>query len=193
MIKQNKNQNVLYRPNREIKLTLGNFDQEGLYDKIDKQFNKKNIVYTFPEKTQTEVPVYSENNKNVFSIYDDKIYSLFKYTVSLIKIACKDHDLDFEKNKYFLSSSLITEVDKSFWYDTGGMSKPSLFGIISLDTEPKEIDISGVLKKILPGDIIISEAGNKIKYLNQIDGILFNVAPLSMIEKQYPHTWIPIL
>ena len=193
MIKQNKNQNVLYRPDREIKITLGNFDPEGLYGKIDKEFNKKNVVYNFPEETKIEVPVYSENNKNVFFIYDDKVNSLFRYIVSLIKIACKDHDLDFDKNKYFLSSSLIKEIDPSFWYDTGGMSKPALFGIMSLDTEIKEIEVSGVLKKIAPGDIIISEAGNKIKYSSQINGILFNVAPLSMIEKQYPHTWIPIL
>ena len=193
MIKQNKNQNVLYRPDREIKITLGNFDPEGLYGKIDKEFNKKNVVYNFPEETKLEVPIYSENNKNVFFIYDDKINSLFRYIVSLIKIACKDHDLDFDKNKYFLSSSLIKEIDPSFWYDTGGMSKPALFGIMSLDTDIKEIEVSGVLKKIAPGDIIISEAGNKIKYSSQINGMLFNVAPLSMIEKQYPHTWIPIL
>jgi len=193
MIKQNKNQNVLYRPDREIKITLGNFDPEGLYGKIDKEFNKKNVVYNFPEETKIEVPIYSENNKNVFFIYDDKVNSLFRYIVSLIKIACKDHDLDFDKNKYFLSSSLIKEIDPSFWYDTGGMSKPALFGIMSLDTDIKEIEVSGVLKKIAPGDIIISEAGNKIKYSSQINGMLFNVAPLSMIEKQYPHTWIPIL
>jgi hypothetical protein len=193
MIKQNKNQNVLYRPDREIKITLGNFDPKGLYSKIDKEFNRKNVVYNFPEETKIEVPLYSENNKNVFFIYDDKINSLFRYIVSLIKIACKDHDLDFDKNKYFLSSSLIKEVDLSFWYDTGGMSKPALFGIMSLDTDTKEIEVSGVLKKIAPGDIIISEAGNKIKYYSQINGMLFNVAPLSMIEKQYPHTWIPIL
>ena len=193
MIKQNKNQNVLYRPDREIKITLGNFDPEGLYGKIDKEFNKKNVVYNFPEETKIEVPIYSENNKNVFFIYDDKINGLFRYIVSLIKIACKDHDLDFDKNKYFLSSSLIKEIDPSFWYDTGGMSKPALFGIMSLDTDIKEIEVSGVLKKIAPGDIIISEAGNKIKYSSQINGMLFNVAPLSMIEKQYPHTWIPIL
>ena len=146
-----------------------------------------------PEETKIEVPIYSENNKNVFFIYDDKVNSLFRYIVSLIKIACKDHDLDFDKNKYFLSSSLIKKIDPSFWYDTGGMSKPALFGIMSLDTDIKEIEVSGVLKKIAPGDIIISEAGNKIKYSSQINGMLFNVAPLSMIEKQYPHTWIPIL
>lgn len=193
MIKQNKNQNVLYRLNREIKITLGHFDSEGLYDKINKEFNKKNIMYNFPTETRIEIPIYSENNKNVFFIYDEKIHSLFKYIVSLIKIACKDYDLNFDKNKYFLSSSLIKEIDPLFWYDTGGMSKPALFGIMSLDKEIKEIEISGVLKKILPGDIIISEAGNKIKYFSQINGILFNIAPLSMIEKQYPHTWIPIL
>lgn len=193
MIKQNKNQNVLYRPNREIKITSGHFNPEGLYSKIDKEFNKKNIVYRFPEETKTEVPLYSENNKNVFFIYDEKVYGLFIYIVSLIKKACKDHDLNFDKNKYFLSSSLIKEIDVSFWYDTGGMSKPALFGIMSLDTDIKEIEVSGVLKKIAPGDIIISEAGNKIKYSSQINGMLFNVAPLSMIEKQYPHTWIPIL
>jgi hypothetical protein len=193
MIKQNKNQNVLYRLDRKIKITSGHFDPEGIYNKIDKEFNKKNIVYRFPEETKIEIPIYSENNKNVFFIYDEKIYSLFRYIVSLIKMACKDHDLNFDKNKYFLSSSLIKEIDPSFWYDTGGMSKPALFGIMSLDTDIKEIEISGVLKKIAPGDIIISEAGNKIKYSSPIKGILFNVAPLSMIEKQYPHTWIPIL
>lgn len=193
MIKQNKNQNVLYRLNREIKITSGHFDSDGLYNKIDKEFNKKNIMYKFPEETKIEVPIYSENNKNIFFIYDEKIYSLFKYMVFLIKIACKDYDLNFDKNKYFLSSSLIKGIDPSFWYDTGGMSKPALFGIMSLDIDIKEIEISGVLKKIAPGDIIISEAGNKIKYSSPINGILFNVAPLSMIEKQYPHTWIPIL
>jgi hypothetical protein len=190
---QNKNENVIYREKRKTISSRDNFDTTGLYDKIIKELNKSETVYTFPDSDKKNYNVYNKNNYNPFLMHDDQTYFLFQKVSSLVKTACKDHEFSYSKNKYFIYSSLVEDQDLSLWYDAGGTSRPSMFGIISLDSEKSKVSINDTDFEINSGDIIISEAGNRIVYYNKFKSIVFYVSPLSEIKNQYSQKWIPLV
>lgn len=190
---QNKNENVIYREKRKTISSTDNFETSGLYEKIAIELDKSEKLYTFTMSDEKISKVYNKNSYNPFFMHDEQMYFLFQKVSSLIKSACIEHDFSYSKNKYFIYSSLVEDQDLSLWYDAGGTSRPSLFGIISLDSEKSKISINETNFDINPGDIIISEAGNKIVYYNKFKSIVFYVSPLSEIKNQYSQKWIPLI
>ena len=190
---QNKNENVIYREKRKTISSRDNFDTSGLYEKIKIELEKSEIIYAFAKSDKKISKVYNKNNYNPFFMHDEQAYLLLQKVSYLVKSACKDHEFSYSKNKYFIYSSLIEDQDTSLWYDAGGTSRPSLFGIISLDSQKSKVSINDTDFEINPGDIIISEAGNKIVYYNKFKSIVFYVSPLSEIKNQYSQKWIPLV
>lgn len=190
---QNKNENVIYREKRKTISSKDNFDTSGLYEKITKELNKFEKIYTFPESNEKISKVYDKDNYNLFFMHDEQMYFLFQKISSLIKSACKEHGFSYSKNKYFIYSSLVEDQDPLFWYDAGGTSRPSMFGIVSLDLQKSKVSINDTNFEIFPGDVIISEAGNKIVYFNKFKSIVFYVSPLSEIKNQYSQKWMPLV
>jgi hypothetical protein len=190
---QNKNENVIYREKRKTISTKGNFETLGLYEKIIKELNKSEKIYAFPESDVKISRIYNKNNYNPFLMHDEQMYLLFQEVASLVKSACVSHEFSYSKNKYFVYSSLVEDQDPTLWYDAGGTSRPSMFGIISLDLQKSKVSINETDFEIHPGDIIISEAGNKIVYYNKFKSIVFYVSPLSEIKNQYSQKWMPLV
>ena len=190
---QNKNENVIYREKRKTISSKDNFDTTGLYDKIIKELSKTEKVYVFPSSDEKISKLYNNNNYNMFLMHDEQMYFLFQKISNLIKTACIEHEFSYSKNKYFIYSSLVEDQDLSLWYDAGGTSRPSMFGIISLDSNRSKVSINGTDFEMNPGDIIVSESGNKIIYYNKFKSIVFYVSPLSEIKNQYSQKWIPLV
>ena len=193
ILTQNKNENVIYRQIRDTILVKGKFETNGLYSKINNELNKSESFYTFPENNKLVVSIYDNNSYNLFFMQDEQMYMLFKSVVSLIKEACIKYEFSYLKNKYFLYSSLVDNQDPDFWYDASGTSRPSMFGIVSLDSENTKISINGTEIDVEPGDILISEAGSKIVYSNPFNSIVFYISPLSQVKSQYSQKWIPLV
>ena len=190
---QNKNENVIYREKRKTISSRDNFDTTGLYEKITKELNKSEKIYVFPSSDEKISKLYNKNNYNMFLMHDEQMYFLFQKISNLIKTACIEHEFSYSKNKYFIHSSLVEDQDPSLWYDAGGTSRPAMFGIISLDSNRSKVSINDTDFEINPGDIIVSEAGNKIIYYNKFKSIVFYVSPLSEIKNQYSQKWIPLV
>jgi hypothetical protein len=190
---QNKNENLIYRKQRETIFTKGSFNVEGLYEKISNELNKKEVLYSFPNSEERVIYIYNKNNYNIFLMHDEQVYLLFQKVSNLIKEACLEHEFSYSKNKYYLYSSLFEDQDPSYWYDAGGTSRPAMFGLISLDLNKTKVFINNTEFDVELGDILISEAGNKIVYSNQFKSILFYVSPLSEIKNQYSQKWIPLV
>jgi hypothetical protein len=190
---QNKNENVIYREKRKTISVKDKFDTLGLYEKIINELDKSEKIYDFPHSNGKDIKVYDKNNYNPFFMHDEQMYFLFQKVSLLVKNACEKYQLSYLKNKYFIYSSLIEDQDPSLWYDAGGTSRPSMFGIISLDSEKTKLLINEEEFEIEPGEIIISEAGNKIVYSNKFKSIVFYVSPLSEIKNQYSQKWIPLV
>jgi len=189
----NKNENVIYRQNRETLLEKDTFNTLGLYDSICKEFSKTQKQYMFPSNNEETVYINNKNSYNLFFMHDSQMYLLFQKVVSLIKDTCIKHDLSYSKNKYFIYSSLVEDQDPSLWYDAGGTSRPSLFGVISLDSNKTKININGTETDLEPGAIVVSEAGSKIIYSESFKSIVFYVSPLSEIKNQYSQKWMPLV
>lgn len=190
---QNKNENVIYREKRKTISVKDKFDTLGLYEKIINELDRSEKIYDFPHSNEKDIKVYDKNNYNPFFMHDEQMYFLFQKVSLLVKNACEKYQLSYLKNKYFIYSSLIEDQDPSLWYDAGGTSRPSMFGIISLDSEKTKLLINEEEFEIEPGAIIISEAGNKIVYSNKFKSIVFYVSPLSEIKNQYSQKWIPLV
>lgn len=193
LVLQNKNENVIYREKRKTISKIGYFNTDGLYEKIINELNKYEKIYIFPNTEEKNVPVYNVNTYNPLFMHDEQMYLLFKSLSEFIKEACKDYEFSYSKNKYFIYSSLIEDQDPSLWYDAGGTSRPSMFGIVSLDSKTTNLIINDTEFSIEPGGIIISEAGNKIVYLEPFKSLVFYVSPLSEIKNQYSQKWIPLV
>lgn len=190
---QNKNENVIYREKRKTIAIKDNFNTVGLYEKIIKELNKSEKFYNFPEFNEKILYVYNKYNYNSFFMHEEQMYFLFQKVSMLVKNACKEYGFSYSKNKYFIYSSLVEDQDPDLWYDAGGTSRPSMFGIVSLDFKKTKVSINDTDFEIDPGDIIISEAGNKIIYSNKFKSIVFYVSPLSEIKNQYSQKWIPLV
>ena len=190
---QNKNENVIYREKRKTISVKDKFDSLGLYEKIINELNKSEKSYTFPESNEQVVKLYDKNNYNLFFMHDEQMHSLFQKISALVKNTCEKYQFSYLKNKYFIYSELVEGQDPSLWYDAAGTSRPSMFGIISIDSEKTKLLINEEEFELEPGDIIISEAGNKIVYSNAFKSIVFYVSPLSEIKNQYSQKWIPLV
>lgn len=189
LIIQNPNQNLLYRPNRETHIIKNNTDVIGFYEKAMPN-QTGDTLYSFPLE---EANTVSYSNHNPLSIYDEQAYKILTDVIETIKESCKKYDLSYKKNKYFLYSEIVEDQNPEFWYDAGGAFKPNLFGIISLDNASSSLFINENSLTLNQGDIVVSEAGNKIKYTRPFKSIVFYASPVSTIKNQYSQKWIPLV
>jgi hypothetical protein len=112
--------------------------------------------------------------------------------VGLIKEFCIKFNLSYESNRYYLSSDLLDSRPLDFWYDQSSASRPALFGILCLEDSVSRIKINEIEMSLSLGDIVISEAGNKIIYLDSFKSLNIQVLPVSELKGQYLEKWIPL-
>lgn len=191
LVIQSPNQNLLYRPNRKTYVVKSSTDTVGFYEKISENPIKEDLIYSFPKLEPTSNLQVDLNNP--LSMYDEQAYKILSDVVEAVKECCNKYDLSYKKNKYFLYSEVVENQNPNFWYDAGGNSKPSLFGIISLDSVVLEVSINEDNLILSPGDILVSEAGNRIKYSKPFKSLVFYISPISTIKNQYSQKWIPLV
>ncbi len=190
---QNKNENVIYRETRKTISLNGYFKTDGIYEKVINELNKTEKAYSFPSLNENIFNVYNKNTYNLFFMHDEQMYLLFQKVCSMVKEFCIKYELSYSKNKYFAYASMVEDQDPQYWYDAGGTSRPSMFGIVSLDSFKTKISINGTNFDIESGGVLISEAGSKIIYSEPFKSIVFYISPLSEIKNQYSQKWIPLV
>lgn len=176
---------------------MGNINHIGLYRIFYEELNKKELIYQFPlvdslGASNNPKIVFPNKNKNILSFPDIRINKVLKEIIGLIKEACNKFNLSYETNRYYISSRLSESQNTSFWYDQSSASRPALFAILSLADFPVNIKINSKTMSLNPGDVLISEAGNKIIYLESFKSLSIQVLPVSELKGQYLEKWIPI-
>lgn len=197
MVKLSRNESLLYRSNNDTLIHTGRLDAAGLYEKFFRELNKEEKIYQFPimgilgtsQKPETYLP---NKDKNILSFPDAQTNKIFKEIVYLIKESCKKFNLSYETNRYYLSCDLIDSHSTNFWHDQSSASRPALFGILHLGDAASKIKINKVPLTLNPGDVIISEAGNRVAYLSSFKSLNIQVLPLSELKGQYLEKWIPL-
>ena len=192
-----RNESLLYRSNKDTLINIGMVDPTGVYDNFFRELNKEEQIYKFPIMGilgTSEKPniVFPNKDKNVLSFPDAQTNKIFKEVVALIKESCNKFKLSYESNRYYLSSDLIDSHTTNFWYDQSSASRPALFGILHLGDSVSNIKINEVPLTLNPGDIVISEAGNKVTYLDSFKSLNIQVLPVSELKGQYLEKWIPL-
>jgi hypothetical protein len=195
--KLSRNESLLYRSNKNTLIHIGHIDETGLYNNFFKELNKEEYVYQFPitgilGTTQKPIATLPNKYKNILSFPDVQTNKVFKEIIHLIKEFCIKFNLSYENNRYYLSSDLVDSHTTNFWYDQSSASRPALFGVLNLGDSISNIKINEVSLPLNPGDIIISEAGNKITYLDSFKSLNIQVMPVSELKGQYLEKWIPL-
>jgi hypothetical protein len=176
---------------------MGHTDVAGLYEFFFKEINKEEHTYKFPimgilgtsQKPQITLP---NKDKNILSFPDSRVHKIFKDIVDLIKESCSKFNLSYESNRYYLSCDLVDSHSTNFWHDQSSASRPALFGILHLGDSASKIKINEALLTLSPGDVVISEAGNRVAYLSSFKSLNIQVMPVSELKGQYLEKWIPL-
>ena len=197
MVKLSRNERLLYRSNKQTLIHVGHTEAAGVYEKFYSELNKKDLVYQFPVAgilgmTQKPQEVFPNKNKNVLSFPDIQVNKIFKDVVGAVKESCNKFNLSYNTNRYYLSCDLLESPPTDFWHDQSSASKPALFGILCLGDSVSNIKINETPLVLSLGDIVISEAGNRIVYLDSFKYLSIQVLPVSELKGQYLEKWIPL-
>ena len=192
-----RNERLLYRSNKQTLIHVGHTEAAGVYEKFYSELNKKDLVYQFPVAgilgmTQKPQEVFPNKNKNVLSFPDIQVNKIFKDVVGAVKESCNKFNLSYNTNRYYLSCDLLESPPTDFWHDQSSASKPALFGILCLGDSVSNIKINETPLVLSLGDIVISEAGNRIVYLDSFKYLSIQVLPVSELKGQYLEKWIPL-
>jgi hypothetical protein len=195
--KLNRNERLLYKSNKDTLIHRGRINPDGLYERFYLELNKKDYLYQFPTSgilgiSQKPNLIFPNKDKNILSCPDIHINKIFKEIVVLIKESCSKFRLSYDANRYYLSSNLLESPPIDFWHDQSSGSKPALFGILCLGDSVSNIKINETPVVLNPGDIVISEAGNKVVYLDSFKYLSIQVLPVSELKGQYLEKWIPL-
>lgn len=175
-----------------------NINLNGLIKNVIKKEVPLDHVYRFTGGLKAEflgsIPVEDPNAKNYLSAYDKEINNLLKEIVVLFKNALSYYDLS-KDTPYYISSSYSEDLRTDVWYDIGGGGIPCFSGLYFIEAGlGSKVLVNDVSEPAHSGSLLLFESGKKIVYdSNDIKVLSFSIAPLSMLERQYPHKWIPIL
>lgn len=195
--KLSRNERLLYRSNKDTLIHVGHIDPDGLYEVFYSELNKEDFLYQFPTSgilgfSQKPKSVFPNKGKNILSCPDIQINKIFKEIVSLVKESCNKFNLSYEGNRYYLSADLTESHYNNFWYDQSSASRPALFGILNLENFKSRIKINEIDLSLDPGDVVISEAGNRVIYIDSFKSLNLRALPVSELKGQYLEKWIPL-
>jgi hypothetical protein len=162
--------------------------------------SKNDRVFIIENDALAEKELTINKAKNIFLVYTDATFFLYKGISSLIKDACKMYNIDTTKQKYFIYGKVVqySMETNNNWYDFPGINKPFLHGFYFIDG-PAEIFFENndkiESKSIKQNDIVINKPTDliKIKTDNTINVVEFYISPTYMLKYNEPGVWCPIL
>jgi hypothetical protein len=155
-------------------------------------------IYRFTGGLKAEflgsVPVEDPNAKNYLASYSKEMHMLLKEIVVLFKEALDYYGLSKDV-PYYISSLYSEDIRTDVWYDIGGGGIPCFSGLYFIESDYLgTVKINDIQESSRNGSILLFESGKKIVYdSSNVKVLSFSIAPLSMLERQYPNKWIPIL
>jgi hypothetical protein len=179
-------------------------------NKLDIDFNLENVESMSFKKDEL---YYVENNslvkqkeifnfsKNIFSIYVDECFDLYKNISIILKEVCNQYDINIEKQKYMIFGKLSTygENTNKNWYDFPGINIPQLHGFYFIDDQEHSVSFknnNNVIKEnFYKNEIFINKPTDliNIKVKNECKIVEFYIYPMLMLKHNEPGVWIPII
>lgn len=188
---------MFHMQNKNFKIFYDTCNVDGLINFINKSNIDCEEKLIFISGTKAENIsndlIIDDRTKNYFTMYNEQLLSILKKNKLLLKNACEHYDVNYDKTAYHISSEYRDSLLDSAWYDAGGVKVPSFTSLCVLEAEENSsITIDDNKTEVKPGLILFFESGRKIRYSKNMKILSCNIAPMSMLQFQYPQKWIPI-
>lgn len=166
--------------------------------KIDEYLNKSNIqMFNGEDGISLSIDLKQDKlfkNLEAFTIPDKAFHDLFKNTVNLCKQYIKDCNLNFDRNYFYIKSTLISS-NKPQPHMFAPDFKNTFFGIVNLSSLNLTVQILKSTIELPPGEIKIFNSEDKINLIFKENqrALSFNVSSFEFLDLQQPNTWLPIV
>ena len=192
-----KETDVFYRKSKKEVVLKESSEIENVLEDIKKIKNNSEQVLIFSEGDTAdflyERSCVNDLSFNYFQIYNESTYNCLNKIKAMLKEICKIHEVSISKNLYFISSEYEEEFLEDFWYDSGGIRIPIFCGYWILESdEGSFMTVDENKIDLVPGTLVVFEAGKKNSFSNVKSAISFNISTLSKIKNQYPQKWMPL-
>lgn len=178
---------------------IGNI--ENIIHDIEHNGFKKEDVYNVFNGELVKQKTITSNAKNIFSIYSNSCYDLYKHVSIAVDHACWSYEINKNKQKYMTYAKNVKYYPdgNSRWYDFPGINVPFLHGFYFASGNDIKVNFNNNNKiykqDVIPGDLIINKPTDLIKIeVNEESNIIeFYVSPLFALKNNEPGVWVPII
>jgi len=194
----NLEEELLNRELKPFKVFKGASEPKNILDTVINKVYPPDELYKFNSGVSADflglAPVEDPNSKNYLGAYNKQINQALQVIRGLLFLALNYYELS-SKVGYYISSDYVEGVRTDVWYDMGGTRAPCFSGIYFIESlDSSTTTINGTSYSTPKGTILLFEAGKRIVYGEaDVKLLTFSVAPIAMLERQYPQKWIPIL
>jgi len=162
---------------------------------------KKEDVYRVDNGSLVKSDTIITKPKNIFSVYTDDCYDLYKHISIAIDHACWSYEIDKQKQKYMTYAKNVKYYpsENKKWYDFPGINIPFLHGfyVASGENIKMHFNNSGIIvsQNLIPGDLIINKPTDfiRVEVDSESNIIEFYVSPIFALKNNEPGVWVPIL
>lgn len=162
---------------------------------------KKEDVYVVENGSLVKKNTIITKPKNIFTIYTNACYDLYKHISIAIDHACWSYEIDKKKQKYMSYAKNVKYYpeDNNKWYDFPGINIPFLHGFYVASGDNIKIKFNNnnniYTQDVEVGDLIINKPTDliNINVSKESNIIEFYVSPLSALKNNEPGVWVPIL
>lgn len=173
---------------------------EKFIDSVNEFGFKKNDIYSIKNGEAFLQTSENEFVENIFQIYSEPIYDLFKAISFNIDDVCSFYEINKEKQKYMIYGKISNygENNKNSWYDFPGQNKPFLHGFYFPEDNSGIISFKNISEthsiNINPGLCIINKPTDlvNIKFDFDTKVIEFYIFPLFALKHINPGVWCPL-
>lgn len=174
---------------------------ENLIHDIEHIGPKKEDVYNVKDGKLIKTNTIITEPKNIFSIYTESCYDLYKHVSIAVDHACWSYEINKSKQKYMIYAKNIKYYPETnnYWYDFPGINVPFLHGFYFASGTKIQLKFNN--NKIIhhqdvsPGDLIINKPTDliNINVAEESNIIEFYVSPLFALKNNESGVWVPII
>ena len=174
---------------------------ENLIHDIEHIGVKKEDVYHAEDGSLIKTNTIITEPKNIFSIYADSCYELYRHVSIAVDHACWSYEINKNTQKYMTYGKNVKYYPETnnHWYDFPGINVPFLHGFYFASGENIKLKFNNNniihYQDVSPGDLIINKPTDiiSISVSEESNIIEFYVSPLFALKHNEPGVWVPII
>lgn len=162
---------------------------------------KKEDVYHVEDGSLIKTNTIITKPKNIFSIYADSCYELYRHVSIAVDHACWSYEINKNTQKYMTYGKNVKYYPETnnHWYDFPGINVPFLHGFYIASGRDIKFKFKNNdymhYQKVKPGDLIINKPTDiiNINVSEESNIIEFYISPLFALKHNEPGVWVPII